>query len=358
MEPATCLLVPIEELAASVSILRVLAGASVEPDSASPRRRHQAAARQTSDFALPRQSSIQDLEAQRSELMLKLEAAKLLAKKDELEDRVRTMVRNGSTDNVARKESESRVELARPRSAALGRSRADLPRMGSANIGLTSSGQGSAAGREGETGKAETASRGLRVLEGDDQERSPPKLAAMPRSHSESDVQNKEAVFDNLQKEMARLELELRQKIQQKNLHPAVQATQVESCVSGIRSSIHPSLRGVIPLPHPREVERDSRRIDPEFLAQLAMHRTKWGPVWVSSHYFNHRVYKRNMPKRGIPIDTSGDGSVDSLAYDTNGDGKVDLIITDDHSKQVAKVKLQHHILARARSLQDTAKTS
>ena len=290
--------------------------------------------------------------------MLKLEAAKLLAKKDELEDRVRTMVRNGSTDNVARKESESRVELARPRSAALGRSRADLPRMGSANIGLTSSGQGSAAGREGETGKAETASRGLRVLEGDDQERSPPKLAAMPRSHSESDVQNKEAVFDNLQKEMARLELELRQKIQQKNLHPAVQATQVESCVSGIRSSIHPSLRGVIPLPHPREVERDSRRIDPEFLAQLAMHRTKWGPVWVSSHYFNHRVYKRNMPKRGIPIDTSGDGSVDSLAYDTNGDGKVDLIITDDHSKQVAKVKLQHHILARARSLQDTAKTS
>ena len=55
------------------------------------------------------------------------------------------------------------------------------------------------------------------------------------------------------------------------------------------------------------------------------------------------------MPKRGIPIDTSGDGSVDSLAFDVSGDGKVDLIITDDHSGQIAKEK--KHQIERTRSL-------
>ena len=29
-----------------------------------------------------------------------------------------------------------------------------------------------------------------------------------------------------------------------------------------------------------------------------------WGSVWETSHYFEHAVYKRNMPKRGIPVDT------------------------------------------------------
>jgi len=84
-----------------------------------------------------------------------------------------------------------------------------------------------------------------------------------------------------------------------------------------------------------REVEKVSKRLDGDLVQQLERQRHKWGAVWESSYYFNHVAYRRNQPKRGIPVDTSGDGKVDSLAFDITGDGKVDLIISDAHSQQV-----------------------
>ena len=118
------------------------------------------------------------------------------------------------------------------------------------------------------------------------------------------------------------------------------------------QQAVHPTLRGVIPLPRPREPDRDvSRRYDPEYLQQLERHRTKWGAVWETSHYFNHQVYRRNIPKKGIPVDTSGDGRADSLAVDITGNGRVDLILSDSHSQQVA---LQREgIMKRSHSLDD-----
>jgi len=185
----------------------------------------------------------------------------------------------------------------------------------------------------------------------EEEQASPRRRVVMPRSHSDTDMNSRDVLFGNLQKEKAMLEQQLRQKVQPKpqGVQPQVQREQQEVTARGLRSGVHPSLYGMIPLPHAREVEKDSKRVDPEFLAQLQRHRRKWGPVWVSSHYFNHRVYKRNMPKRGIPIDTSGDGLVDSLAFDVSGNGKVDLIITDDYSEKLAKGKKQH--IERTRSL-------
>eukprot|EP00960_Hanusia_phi_P033009 750190-Hanusia_phi.AAC.3 len=47
------------------------------------------------------------------------------------------------------------------------------------------------------------------------------------------------------------------------------------------------------------------------------------------------QAYKRNLPRKGVPVDTSGDGQVDSLAVDFSGDGKFDTIVTDEHSEKV-----------------------
>jgi flagellar basal body-associated protein FliL len=43
--------------------------------------------------------------------------------------------------------------------------------------------------------------------------------------------------------------------------------------------------------------------------------------------------------QRAVPLDTTGDGKVDSVLADTNGDGNLDTIIALDHSKQQAQPK-------------------
>jgi hypothetical protein len=72
---------------------------------------------------------------------------------------------------------------------------------------------------------------------------------------------------------------------------PEGEQTQLE-----IKSVLHWTLHGAIPLP----VKMPGASGD----------RAKWGPVWEQSNYFNHAVYHGNYSRRGIPIDTSGDGKV------------------------------------------------
>ena len=90
-------------------------------------------------------------------------------------------------------------------------------------------------------------------------------------------------------------------------------------------------LQGNIPLP--RTETQQNARGQPEAASR---NRARWGPVWESSHYFNHHVYRYNEPKLGMPVDTSGNGKADGLAFDLTGDGKVDLIVRDDRSEQLA----------------------
>eukprot|EP00961_Rhodomonas_salina_P064773 871641-Rhodomonas_salina.1 len=123
--------------------------------------------------------------------------------------------------------------------------------------------------------------------------------------------------------------------------HPVL-TTATEGAGKGkqeIKSTLHPFLRGVIPIPMQGSNE------------DLHGDRKKWGAVWENSYYFcnevlsvppcdlmgSHiRVYKTNVPKAGIPVDTNGNGIVDSLAVDFTGDGRVDTIVKDEHSERVA----------------------
>eukprot|EP00277_Geminigera_cryophila_P008054 CAMPEP_0179433838 /NCGR_PEP_ID=MMETSP0799-20121207/18178_1 /TAXON_ID=46947 /ORGANISM="Geminigera cryophila, Strain CCMP2564" /LENGTH=604 /DNA_ID=CAMNT_0021212069 /DNA_START=117 /DNA_END=1931 /DNA_ORIENTATION=+ len=360
-----------------------------------------------------RERNLEDLEAQRNELVRKLEVAKVQAKKEELRLQVRNLTRTssaGAHHNIPRIVS---CEALEHRGAGGSPKVKGSPSSSPPRFQLSSP-----------IGAVNAADRFFASGGGGGGD-----ISLMPRSHSEGDQQQRE-----LLEEKARLQKALRAMLDQQQLramlhqhdamldsrstpqpqhlqhlqhaksggsalcadtvdvssppgavpgwrrspgewashetlspdhaHHAAQDTQQEPKAQqasahtanrdlGIQSNIHASLHGVIPLPHAREVEKVSKRLDGDLVKQLERHRSKWGAVWESSYYFNHVVYRRNQPKRGIPVDTSGDGQVDSLAFDITGDGKVDLIISDAHSAQVALEKhdlMQQHLMQRSHS--------
>ena len=303
-------------------MMRTLAQAAVAAEDSDEDASPQPASEQT----LPRGLSAEDLKAHRNELMRKLEAAQLQAKKEELEKQVRSMA-------AAASRREMRIEV--PRRASPGRtsgrpgSPRALPRAGS--------GSGSpqvlprpASGSPGSFFELQSPVGAVAALKRTD---------VMARSHSDTDVARNAASGA----------------VREQGLHvdTPVASTAVQNLpLQVMHQAVHPTLRGVIPLPRPREPDRDvSRRYDPEYLQQLARHRTMWGAVWETSHYFNHQVYRRNVPKTGIPVDTTGDGRADSLAVDITGNGRVDLILSDSHSQQVALKR--EGIMKRSHSLDE-----
>ena len=293
LEPSTCLLLSIVDLFGNIPMMRTLAQAVVaaEDDSDEEQSHQPASGPAAGAQKLKRGSSREDLEAQRIELLRKLEAAQLQAKIAELEKQLHSMgPRPGSGSHPARGAFELPSPVgavaalktgakAFPVSPVLGRSHSDT------EVFSLARGNGARA----------QESRLLQIAAGSPE-------AGSPIPHTDAD-----SPLDSL--------LEKKRNVPILATHHFI---------------------GVIPLPRPREAERDSRRYDPEYLQQLERHRTKWGVVWETSHYFNHQAYRRNMPKAGIPVDTTGDGKVDSLAVDITGDGKVDLILSDVHSQRVA----------------------
>lgn len=322
LQASTCLLLSLSDLSQNMPMMRTLAQAAVAAEDSDEDASPQPASEQT----LPRGLSAEDLKAHRNELMRKLEAAQLQAKKEELEKQVRSMA-------AAASRREMRIEV--PRRASPGRtsgrpgSPRALPRAGS--------GSGSpqvlprpASGSPGSFFELQSPVGAVAALKRTD---------VMARSHSDTDVARNAASGA----------------VREQGLHvdTPVASTAVQNLpLQVMRQAVHPTLRGVIPLPRPREPDRDvSRRYDPEYLQQLARHRTMWGAVWETSHYFNHQVYRRNVPKTGIPVDTTGDGRADSLAVDITGNGRVDLILSDSLSQQVALKR--EGIMKRSHSLDE-----
>jgi hypothetical protein len=305
LEPSKCLLLSIADLSGNLPMMRTLAQAVVaaEDESDEEQRPQPASGPVAGEQKLKRGSSREDLAAHRNELLRKLEAAQLQAKIAGLEKQLNSMgPRPGSGSPPAR----GAFELPSP---------------------------------VGALAALKTGVKPWRPAQGEE-------ITVMGRSHSDTDV-FKVPHAHAAKAQESRLEVAGSPAAGfpipntdadsplQKNRDVPVQAR---------HHSVGVTWRGVIPLPRPREPEKDSRRCDPEYLHQLERHRTKWGAVWETSHYFNHQAYRRNIPKVGIPVDTTGDGKVDSLAVDITGNGKVDLILSDVHSQQVALASLKRSI--------------
>ena len=289
LEPSTCLLLSIADLSGNLPMMRTLAQAVVaaDDDSDEDQSPQRASGRAAGEQKLERGSSKEDLEAHRNELLRKLEAAQLQAKIAELEKQLNSMgPRPGSGSSPAR----GAFELPSP------------------------------------VGAVAALKTGVKAF---------PETTVLGRSHSDTEVfklsrGNGARAQESRRLQVAAVSPEAGSPI------PDTDAGSPLEKNHNLPIQARYQFIGVIPLPRPREAERDSRRYDPEYLQQLERHRTKWGVVWETSHYFNHQAYRRNMPKAGIPVDTTGDGKVDSLAVDITGDGKVDLILTDVHSQRVA----------------------
>ena len=289
LEPSTCLLLSIADLSGNLPMMRTLAQAVVaaDDDSDEDQSPQRASGRAAGEQKLERGSSKEDLEAHRNELLRKLEAAQLQAKIAELEKQLNSMgPRPGSGSSPAR----GAFELPSP------------------------------------VGAVAALKTGVKAF---------PETTVLGRSHSDTEVfklsrGNGARAQESRRLQVAAVSPEAGSPIPDTDAGSPLEKNQNLPIQARYR------FIGVIPLPRPREAEKDSRRYDPEYLQQLERHRTKWGVVWETSHYFNHQAYRRNMPKAGIPVDTTGDGKVDSLAVDITGDGKVDLILTDVHSQRVA----------------------
>jgi hypothetical protein len=289
LEPSKCLLLSIADLSGNLPMMRTLAQAVVaaDDDSDEDQSPQRASGRAAGEQKLERGSSKEDLEAHRNELLRKLEAAQLQAKIAELEKQLNSMgPRPGSGSSPAR----GAFELPSP------------------------------------VGAVAALKTGVKAF---------PETTVLGRSHSDTEVFKLSRGNGARAQESRRLQVAA---VSPEAGFPIPDTDAGSPLEKNHNLPIQARYQfiGVIPLPRPREAERDSRRYDPEYLQQLERHRTKWGVVWETSHYFNHQAYRRNMPKAGIPVDTTGDGKVDSLAVDITGDGKVDLILTDVHSQRVA----------------------
>jgi hypothetical protein len=289
LEPSKCLLLSIADLSGNLPMMRTLAQAVVaaEDESDEEQSPQPASGPVAGEQKLKRGSSREDLAAHRNELLRKLEAAQLQAKIAGLEKQLNSMgPRPGSGSPPAR----GAFELPSP------------------------------------VGAVAALKTGVKAF---------PETTVLGRSHSDTEVfklsrGNGARAQESRRLQVAAVSPEAGSPI------PDTDAGSPLEKNHNLPIQARYQFIGVIPLPRPREADRDSRRYDPEYLQQLERHRTKWGVVWETSHYFNHQAYRRNMPKAGIPVDTTGDGKVDSLAVDITGDGKVDLILTDVHSQRVA----------------------
>jgi len=155
----------------------------------------------------------------------------------------------------------------------------------------------------------------------------------MPRSTSDQNIAGRRHSLepehsgsdDEVEAEVSRTELMLaKAKLKEQLAQLLEQEQEKGKGKQEIKSTLHPFLRGVIPIPMQGSNE------------DLHGDRKKWGAVWENSYYFCNEVYKTNVPKAGIPVDTNGNGIVDSLAVDFTGDGRVDTIVKDEHSERVA----------------------
>ena len=313
LAPSTCLLLSIADLSGNLPMMRTLAQAVVaaEDDSDEEQSPPGASGPVAGKQKMKRGASREDLEAHRDELLRKLEAAQLQAKIAELEKQLNSMGPRPGSGSPARVELEKHLNSmgSRPGSGSVG---SPLSRDG---FELPSP-----------LGAVAALKTGVKAF---------PETTVLGRSHSDTEVfklsrGNGARAQESRRLQVAAVSPEAGSPI------PDTDAGSPLEKNHNLPIQARYQFIGVIPLPRPREAERDSRRYDPEYLQQLERHRTKWGVVWETSHYFNHQAYRRNMPKAGIPVDTTGDGKVDSLAVDITGDGKVDLILTDVHSQRVA----------------------
>jgi len=319
LAPSTCLLLSIADLSGNLPMMRTLAQAVVaaEDDSDEEQSPPGASGPVAGKQKMKRGASREDLEAHRDELLRKLEAAQLQAKIAELEKQLNSMGPRPGSGSPARVELEKHLNSmgSRPGSGSVG---SPLSRDG---FELPSP-----------LGAVAALKTGVKAF---------PEVPGLGRSHSDTEVFK--LAFGHVAKAQ---ESRLLAAVSPEAASP-IPRTDADSPLEKNRDvsfqARHTPMdsTNVIPLPRPREAERDSRRYDPEYLQMLERHRTKWGVVWETSHYFNHQAYRRNMPKAGIPVDTTGDGKADSLAVDITGDGKVDLILSDVHSQRLALASLK-----------------
>ncbi|EKX46752.1 hypothetical protein GUITHDRAFT_138098 [Guillardia theta CCMP2712] len=348
VQPSTCLFLDCQDLWNDVSILREIITADMEasedldPSSGTSDDEEKINIQndyehQLKDFEVfagvgreHKARSIQDLVSQRDELLRKLEAAKLLAKKQELEAQVKklqgrlaqpsdnaggaemqqqqqqSLLKRSNSDEILRLRDRSELEgnLSRISSAALEsnlmQERAKLEAQ--LNMLLRSSSSASSRPNSSNFSRAPSGNKSI----------------SPKRNPSEGELWRLE--------EGELSPLEYQETFNESPKHGGQEQKDVGSINFNVQSKLHPILNGVIPFPS-------------KSLYEPPPHMKKWGYVWETSHYFEHAAYKRNQPRRGVPVDTSGDGRVDSLAVDFTGDGKIDTIVTDEHSGKVALVK-------------------